>query len=188
MKIAALYYTSLIAQSSTYVTAAPPIIHPSVLQLDGNVLGNLTLVAENATSHTTLGLSPPETPFHLHVPNTDMLLKVYYTSYIYDRYEHWVREALRRAFDDAYKHRRSESIADSISTSYVDWPGDPNEHGRHSTDIELIPERNLTWGMFTDCLGVTNWFVASYPEWDFSFNIEVSGVAGNLGGCSFTTR
>ena len=111
-----------------------------------------------------------------------------YTSYIHDRIEHWVREALRKAYDDVYRHRRSESILDSISETYVKWDGDPDEHGWDSTDIQLIPERNLTWGMFTDCLRVMNWFVVMYPEWDFGFEIEMSGVAGNMGECTFATR
>ena len=68
------------------------------------------------------------------------------------------------------------------------WLGDPDMGSLDSTDIELIPGRALTWGMFTDCLAVMNRFVVEFPEWDFGFDIEMSGVAGNLGECTFVTR
>ena len=99
-----------------------------------------------------------------------------------------MREALRRAYDEAIQHRRSGFIADSVHGADEYWPGDPDPSGPRSTDIHLIPERNLTWGVFTDCLGVMGWFVMVYPEWDFGFDIEVDGVAGISGVCTFTTR
>ncbi|KAF6241822.1 hypothetical protein HO173_000534 [Letharia columbiana] len=118
-----------------------------------------------------------------------MLLTFSLTMYVHDRIEHWVHEAIKGAYNDASHHRRSETIRDSISPDdYITWLGDEGEQAMDSTDLRITPERNLTWGMFSDCLPVINWFVSNYPEWDFWLAIEVAGVAGNLGECWMYTR
>lgn len=105
-----------------------------------------------------------------------------YISHVHDRIEHWAIEALRSAFDDVHRHRRSEPIAGSMRQTFIQWKGNPDAQApMESTDIDLTPERSLTYGMFADCLRVMSWFVATYPEWDFGFAIELSGVAGKLG-------
>lgn len=68
------------------------------------------------------------------------------------------------------------------------WRGDPDEHARESTDIFVVPRRDLTWGVFADCLRVVEMLVLTYPEWDFGFEIERYGILGNMGECRFMTR
>lgn len=68
------------------------------------------------------------------------------------------------------------------------WRGDPDERARESTDIFVVPGRDLTWGVFADCLRVMELFVLTFPEWDFGFEIERFGVAGHMGECRFLTR
>ena len=116
-------------------------------------------------------------------------MKVTYTFYIRDRIEHWGHQALRAAYDDVIKHPRSESILNAIFPDLsLRYDGNPEGRGIGSTDIELLPQHNLTYGIFSDCVGMMHWFVLSFPEWDFAYEVGVVGLEGILGYCSFTTR
>lgn len=190
MKPVALCYILCFAHFSTYIAAAPPIVHPSIIQLNsGNTLGNLTSSTSNAAPHTNLGLVPPPAPFNLHVPNSNLLLMVSSTSYIHDRIEHWAHQALRAAYEDVIKHPRSESILNSIFPDlYLRYDGNPDESASGSTDVEMVPQHNLTYGLFADCIGVMSWFVLTYPEWDFAYDVGIAGTLGSMGHCGLATR
>ena len=139
--------------------------------------------------HLTIppSLVPPPTPFNLHIPNTNIILLVDYN--IRDRIERWVVNALRDAYDDLTRYPGFESISESIAPDkFLEYDGNPDESASVSTDIDLILQRNLTYGLFVDCLVVMNWFVVTYPEWDFGFDVGIDGVPGSMGRCTLTTR
>ena len=79
-------------------------------------------------------------------------------------------------------------MARSISETVIDWDGNPDLRSTDSTDIELEPDVRLTWGMFAACVGVMRDFVVRYPGWDFGFDIEVLGEAGDIGECTVISR